>query len=140
MRNSRQIGKMDDPYVPAIKRLFDSYGVPVLDVQMLVTLLAKTEYDPKDWYANDAHYKLDTPLPVRIVETALLMHRQARPPVQRPDRAAHFDLLDLHLLQPDNAPHETRTNNVMSILSDPTPATPESQSGPRADAPVSVHS
>lgn len=140
MRNSRQIGKMDDPYVPAIKRLFDSYGVPVLDVQMLVNLLAKTEYDPKDWYANDAHYKLDTPLPVRIVETALLMHRQARPPVQRPDRAAHFDLLDLHLLQPDNAPQETFTNNVMSIPYVPFGATPEVQGEGRALAAVIVTS
>ena len=140
MRNCRQLDKLDDPYVPAIKRLFASYGVPVLDVQMLLNLLARSEYSPKDWYSDDAHYKLDTPLPERVAETALLLHRQARPPIQRPDRAAHFDPLDLHLLLPDNAPKEQFSNSVMSVPYVPFGTEPEVRGKGRALAAMIITS
>ncbi|MCR8550879.1 hypothetical protein M4578_23890 [Salipiger sp. P9] len=104
MCNRTQVGRADDPYVPALRRLFASYGVPILDVPMLLTVLARGEYRPDEWYKNNVLYKTDTPLPERVAEYAMMMHRQGRPPVQRPERAAHFDPLDLSLKVPENAP------------------------------------
>ncbi|MEP1766939.1 MAG: SGNH/GDSL hydrolase family protein [Sulfitobacter sp.] len=132
MRNSSQISTLDDPYIPAIKKLFSSYGVPVLDVQMLLNLLALTKYNPKDWYADDAHYKVDTPLHKRIAENALMLHRSGHPPVQRPDRAAHFDPLDLHLLLPENAPQIQFSNKTVSVPYVPFESEPQVQGSGRA--------
>ncbi|WP_372922002.1 hypothetical protein [Roseovarius sp.] len=113
MRNRTQVDKLDDPYVPALKRLFASYGVQILDVQMLITVLARGEYKPNDWYRDDAHYKVDTPLMISVAEHAMMLHRQARPPVQRSDRAAHFDALDLNVVLPQEAPRKTLEDGMM---------------------------
>ena len=46
MRNCAQLNLMDDPYIPALKRLFAAYQVPVLDVQQLLPVLARGPYKP----------------------------------------------------------------------------------------------
>lgn len=123
MRNRRQVERGDDAYVPAVTRLFADYAVPVLDVQMLIRVLSGSAYAPGDWYAGDLQYAVDTELPTRIAETVLLMHAQARPPRQRPDRAARFEPLELRLLRPEGAA-ERFSNAALTLDFAPFAATP----------------
>ncbi|MEC3862697.1 hypothetical protein VK792_15505, partial [Mesobacterium sp. TK19101] len=125
MRTQYQAGLAEDPYLPHLRKLFNSYRVPMLDVHTLLTVMARGAPDLVQWYSDDAHYKVDGPLPQRVAEYAMVMHRQARPPVQRPERAAHFDVLDLTLLRPTDAKEEVFDNSIMRVPFTPFGAEPE---------------
>lgn len=125
MRNRSQVDRMDDPYLPAIKRLFASYRIQVLDVHMLLPVLSRGKYQPGDWYIDNIRYKVDTTLPIRVAEHVMMLHRQARPPVQRPDRAEHFDPLDLNLAIPnEDSPSLTFRDGHISVAYEPFGTTP----------------
>ena len=124
MRTRTQAGLAEDPYLSHLRRLFASYRIPVLDVHNLLSVLARGTPDANEWYSDDAHYRVDKPLPLRVAEYAMVMHRQARPPVQVPDRAAHFDSRDLTLLRPDTPGNAVFDNSIMRVPFTPFGATP----------------
>lgn len=141
MRNCAQLNLMDDPYIPALKRLFAAYQVPVLDVQQLLPVLARGQYKPAEWYSENSRYRVDTELPMRIAEHVMVLHRQARPPVQNPERARHFDPLNLHVTIPnDNAPSATFKGNQIAVSYEPFGLTPRVSGSGRALAAIIVTS
>jgi len=125
MRTRTQGSLAEDPYLPHLRKLFNSYRVPMIDVQVLLTVLARGALDLTKWYSDDAHYNIESALPLRVAEYAMVMHRQARAPVQRPERAAHFDVLDLTLLRPTETEDDVFDNSIMRVPFTPFRAQPE---------------
>lgn len=140
MRNRPQVGRVDDPYILALRKLFASYKVPVLDVDALLMVVARGHVDLNTWYSDDAHYRVDGPLPGRVAEQALMQVIQTRPPVQNPERAAHFEDRDLTLLAPQNAPRQLFDNSILSAPYVPFQDNPEVSLEGRALAAILVTS
>ncbi len=115
MSTCTQMSFGDDPCLSGLRRLFEAYKINYVDVPTLLSVLGRGSVDLAHWYADDTYYNVLTELPVRVAEQAMLTLLKAQPPVQIPERAAHFEGRDLVLVYPDGGAHEVFDNGAIRL-------------------------
>jgi len=93
-----------DRYVTSVTRLFESYGVPPVDCNRLLHVLARGDVDLGHWYGDPAHYSVRTEFHRRLAETVALSLDNARVPTAPSERAEKFKPSRLVLLSPKGRP------------------------------------